>query len=408
MKINKLKYVYVSITIILAIFMAACGDPTSSTEDSSTIKIGMTSALTGPYSEYGEGNKRGVEIAVKQWNDRGGIDGKKIEVEMLDDQLDPDQAAVNVQRLLDNDEIVAIIGPAGSGPGLATVPITEAAGIVHMNIVPQTIEVTYPDGVDSPPRKNVFSFALQNDVESNVLGKFVGEDWKKVGLLHESTTYGQSGIDLIEDILKNDYGIEAVEREQYNQGSTDMTAQISKIKNQGAEVLVVIGLGADLSNIKKTMDRVGFDVPLVASNGALSLPYTEGAGDLVIGTFGSMIGALGENPLSPKAEEFAEAYKAEFGADRYWGTDEENPQLFMSLNVVNAYDGANVLFEAISNADSFESEDIISALESIEDFEGVNATYSFNEQQHHAITEEAVSIFHYVKEEDLIKLIKYE
>jgi branched-chain amino acid transport system substrate-binding protein len=409
---------FIALGIIL-LFMTACSNSAinSSTNASSeskgdsekgTIKIGMTSAITGPYSEYGEGNKRGVELAIEQWNKNGGINGKKIEIEILDDQLVPDKAATNVQQLIADPEVVALIGPAGSGPGLATVPISEAKGMVHMNIVPQTVSVTYPNGTDQPPRKNVFSFALQNDVEANVLGKFAGENWKKVALLHESTAYGKSGIDLISAMLEKDYNIKTVAREEYNQGVSDMTSQLSKIKNAGAEVVVVVGLGADLANIKKGMDRLGLNVPLVATNGALSNPYVEGAGDLVLGTIGSMIGALGQEPLSKEAKAFADAYKEKYGVDRYWGKDEKNPQLFMSLNVANAYDGANVLFEAIKNADSTKSEDIIKSLESIKDYKGVNATYSFSEQKHHAISEDALNLFEYVKEGDDIKLVPYK
>lgn len=398
--------------ISLLVFSTACsssGDKNTSDSDSKEpIKIGMTSALTGPYSEFGVGNKRGVELAIEKWNKNGGINGRKIELVALDDQLVPDKAAVNMQQLVEDDEIVAIIGPAGSGPALATVPITEAAGKVHMNVIPQTIEVTYPNGVDKPPRKNVFSFALQNDVEANVLGEFVGKQWKKIALMHESTAYGKSGVELISKILENKYDTKPLAIEEFNQGTTDMTSQLAKIKNTGAEVLVVIGLGADLANVKKGMNRLNMNIPLVASNGALSPPYQEGAGELVVGTFGSMIGALGEDPLSPEAEEFAKAYKEKFGVDRYWGDDEERPHLFMSLNVVNAYDAANVLFEAMKNAKSLKSEDIIEALENIKDYKGVNATYTFNKQKHHAIDEFALGIFEYVKEGDTIVLKKFE
>ena len=94
-----------------------------------TIKIGMTSALTGPYNEFGEGNRRAVELAIEEWNEKGGINGKKIELAMLlDDQLNPDRAVQNMRQILDNEEIVGIIGPAGSGPTLAVISMAEADG----------------------------------------------------------------------------------------------------------------------------------------------------------------------------------------------------------------------------------------------------------------------------------------
>ncbi len=118
-------------------------------------------------------------MAIEKWNQQGGIHGKKIELIALDDQLVPDKAANNMQQLLDDKSIVAIIGPAGSGPALATVPLTEVYGIIQINPVAQTTDVTYPNGVNNPPRKTVFSFALQNDVETDVLATFAGEQWKK-------------------------------------------------------------------------------------------------------------------------------------------------------------------------------------------------------------------------------------
>ncbi|WP_206514615.1 ABC transporter substrate-binding protein [Brevibacillus marinus] len=379
----------------------------ANTDQGGTIKIGMTSALTGPYNEYGEGNKRGVELAIKKWNEQGGINGKQIELKILDDQLVPDKAAINMQQLLDDPEIVAIIGPAGSGPALATVPITEARGMIHINPVAQTPDVTYPHGTAQAPRKNVFSFALQNDVESDVLGTFVGQKWKKIGLIHESTAYGKTGMDLVEKVLQEKYGLKPVAREEYNQQTPDMTAQLARIKKAGAEVVVCVGLGMDLANIRKGMSRLDMNVPLVATNGALSLPYKEGAGELVVGTIGTMIAAFGHDPLSPEAEEFAKAYVDTYGKDRYWG-DSDKPQLFMSLNVSNAYDGANVLFEAIKRANSTESANVIEAMESMQDFKGVNAVYSFSAQKHHAIGTDAVGLFEYVKEGEQIKLVPYQ
>ncbi|MGG1596778.1 ABC transporter substrate-binding protein [Paenibacillus naphthalenovorans] len=411
------------LSLLLAFAMlvaAACAnstavEPQKSTSDGiisggasgDTIKIGMTSALTGPYNEYGEGNKRGVELAIEKWNREGGIHGKKIELIALDDQLVPDKAANNMQQLLDDKSIVAIIGPAGSGPALATVPLTEVYGIIQINPVAQTTDVTYPNGVNNPPRKTVFSFALQNDVETEVLATFAGEQWKKIGLIHESTAYGKSGMELVENILKEKYNIVLVGREQYNQKAPDMTAQLAKLKKEGAEVIVCVGLGADLANIRKGMSRLDMNVPLVATNGALSNPYKEGAGDLVVGTIGTMIKAFGENPLSAPAKEFADAYMKKYGKDRYWG-DGDTPQLFMSLNVTNAYDGAIVLFEAMKKADSTKTPDIIAALESMKDYQGVNAIYTFSDKKHHAIGTDGLGLFQYVKNGDDIQMVPYQ
>ncbi|WP_454019763.1 ABC transporter substrate-binding protein [Azospirillum sp. Marseille-Q6669] len=367
-----------------------------------TIKIGMTSALTGPYNEYGEGGRRGVELAIEKWNAKGGINGKKVELAMLlDDQLVPDRAVQNMRRLLDNKELVAIIGPAGSGPTLAVIEMAAADGRPYMNPVAQTPTVTYPDG--GKPRPNVFSFALQNDVESTVLGRYVASQFKKPGLVHESTAYGVSGADMIAKELKAAGGA-VVATETYNQRAQDVTAQIARLQRAGADVVVCVGLGADLAVIRRTMARLNFNVPLVASNGALSIPYQEAAGDLVTGTRGSMVYVFGEETLNPAAQGFADAYKAKYGTDRWWGNDPQRPQIFMSLSVSNAYDAADVLFEGIKRANSTDPKAIATAIEGIQGLRGVNATYSFSATKHHAIAPEDVAVFEYLKTGDKIGL----
>lgn len=367
-----------------------------------TIKIGMTSALTGPYNEYGEGAKRGVELAIERWNAAGGVNGKKIELAtLLDDQLVADRAVQNMRRILDNKELVAIIGPAGSGPALAVIDMVAADGRPYINPVAQTPAITYPDG--GKPRSNVFSFALQNDVEAKVLAAYVAKRFKSIGLMHESTAYGKSGADLVNQALKAS-GITPVGTESYNQRSADLTAQVARLQRAGADVVLCIGLGADLAVVRRTMARLNFTAPLVASNGALSIPFQEAAGELVVGTRGSMIGVFGEATLNTAAKQFADAYKAKHGTDRWWGNDPAKPQIFMSLSVSNAYDAANVLFEGIRKANSTEPQAVIKAIEAVRDLRGVNAVYSFTPERHHAITEKDLAIFEYAKAGDKLQL----
>lgn len=370
-----------------------------------TVKIGMTSALTGPYSEFGEGNRRAVELAVEQWNAKGGINGKKIEIAMLlDDQLNPDRAVQNMRAILDNKQIVGIIGPAGSGPTLAVIDMAQADGRPYMNPIAQTPVVTYAgEKTGEKPRPNVFSFALQNDIEAVAMGEYLAKRFKRIGIVHESTAYGVTGVDyLAASIGKND-GAKPVATDSYNQGAQDMTAQVARMKRANVDAIAAIGLGKDLAVLRRTMARLNLNVPLVASNGALGQPYQEGAGDLTLGTLGTMIGAFG-NPMRPAAADFAKAYKAKYGADRWWGNDPENPQLFMAISVSNGYDAANVLFEGIRQANSTDPRAIIAAIESIKDFQGVNTTYNFSKDRHHGIETDGVKVFEYVKKDDKVRL----
>lgn len=383
-----------------AALAALCAVLTEPARAQDSIKIGMTSALTGPYNEYGEGIRRGIELAIERWNAKGGINGKKIELAMLlDDQLVPDRAVQNMRRLLDNKDLVAIIGPAGTGPTLAVIDMAELDGRPYMNPIAQTPSITYAK--EGKPRPNVFSFGLQNDVEMKMQAQYVtSKGFKNISLLHESTAAGASASQVVSAELKAENKPPPVADESYNQKTQDMTAQIARLQRADADVIIYTGLGADLAVARRTMARLNWLIPVLANNASLSPPYEEGAGDLVVGTLGSMIAAFGKEPLNPVAQEFAAAYKTKYGTDRWWGDDPAKPQLSMSLTVANGYDAGMVLFEGIRLANSTDAKAINKAVEGIKDYQGVNALYSFSAEKHHGVTEKDLAIFEYVKSPD--------
>jgi branched-chain amino acid transport system substrate-binding protein len=343
-------------------------------------------------------------LAIEKWNAKGGINGKKIELAtLLDDQLVPDRAVQNMRRLLDNKDLVAIIGPAGTGPTLAVIEMAELDGRPYMNPIAQTPSITYPR--DGKPRPSVFSFGLQNDVEMKMQAHYVvAKGFKKVGLLHESTAAGISAAQVISTELKAEGKSPPIADESYNQKTQDMTPQIARLQRADADVIVYTGLGADLAVVRRTMARLNWSVPLLANNASLTPPYEEGAGDLVVGTLGSMIAAFGEESLKPIAQEFANAYRAKHTADRWWGSDPAKPQLSMSLTVANGYDAGLVLFEGIRLANSTDAKAINKAIESIKEYRGVNALYFFSPEKHHGVTEKDLAIFQYIKVDGKIKL----
>jgi branched-chain amino acid transport system substrate-binding protein len=110
-----------------------------------SINVGFTTALTGPFNEFGEGYKRGIELAIDKINKAGGVMGRPIEIAaMLDDQLIPDRAVQNMRRVLDNKDVVGLFCPSGSGPTLAVIDMITADGRPAMNPQAQTPTVIYP------------------------------------------------------------------------------------------------------------------------------------------------------------------------------------------------------------------------------------------------------------------------
>ena len=378
--------------LVLAVSPAKAADP---------VKIGMSTALTGPYSEFGIMQRNAVDIAVEQFNAKGGIKGRPIQIVLYDDGLVPARAQANVRRLIDDDKVQALIAPAGSGPNLAVNPLAIANNLILVNIVAQTTTVNYPDGMDKPPFPNIFSFSVLNAIEAEVLGDYVGQRWKKIALMSESTSLGKEQLDFITKRLKEKYNITPVAREEYKQQDPDMTAQIARIQDAGAEVIVLVGIGADGAVIKKGLNRIGFKGMLIGAQGIQSQPYKELAGDLVVGSRGVVYRTFAEPAkITPSAKALADAYHKKFGNDRYFGP-EKSPAPYFGI-LAGAYDGATVLFQAMDRAKSLDTKDIIAELESGKAFPAARLDYTFSNTRHHAVVPEMLGVYEYAKEGNTI------
>ncbi len=382
---------YSSLTLIAATLVLA--SPIASAQQ--TIKLGMTTALTGPFNEFGEGNRRGVILAIDEWNKKGGITGKKIELaEAMDDQLVPDKAVQNMRRILDNKEIVAIIAPAGSGPSLATMDMLEADGRPTCNPLAQSPSVIYPKGKEQPPRKNVVSMAITNEAEATRLGQILGKQYKNIGVIHESTAYGVTGAELVKKSIATTNPGAKVQIESYNQRSQDMTSQVARLQRSQVDAILVVGLGADFAVIRKNMSRANVKVPLFGSTGAVTAPYLEGAGDLAIGTRSVSPDAFGKRPLSAYAQNFVDQYRAAHGTDRWYGSDAANPQISMAAIVGNAYDCAVVLLDAIRRAGSTEPTAVIAAINQTKGLAGIAVpSITLTAELHEAFKPEDLGLF---------------
>jgi branched-chain amino acid transport system substrate-binding protein len=368
-----------------------------------TIKIGMSGAITGPYSDYGTGTSNAAKIAIDEWNEKGGINGQKIELITLDDQLSPDRAASNIQQLLQKEKIHAGILPQGSGATMAALPHAVSSGIPFVNTTSQAVEITYPNGTDKEPYPNIFSFAIQNDVESGAMGKIIPTlGYKKVALLAESTPYGQSGLDLVEEHLKKQ-GIDMVGREQYDQTATSVSAQLAKLGEKKPELLVVIGLASDVATITKDLNRLGLEIPMVTSAAATAPQYKKLAGDLVLGVRPVFISTYAENELNPRATQLVEKYVERYGADN-WFEEDGTPSPFFMI-VSNGYDATNFLLSSIEKANSLDPNKILTEMEKIEITGAtIPEPVRMSKESHNVIKSEHLKMGEYVKGDGKIRI----
>lgn len=372
------------------------------------IKIGLTTALSGPASEFGIPMKGSVQIAIDEVNASGGLLGRKVELISYDDQLVAENAQTNMRRLLNEDKVDFIMAPAGSGPVLAVVPLVVAAKKLMMNTIGQTPTIVYPNGPDKPPYPNIFSFATSNVVEMDVIASFVSARYPKVAFIGESTPTGKSGLDAFEKALKRAGDkSELVATESYDQAAPDMTAQLARIKRSGAKALVIVAVGNDTATVRQTMARLAMDdVQLITNLGGGSIAYENRAGKLVNGTYVDHYRSFpGGEPESAAARSFAQAYVKAFHRDAYYGKGEW-PVPSFGFTPGSSYDAAKVLFDAIKAAGTTETQKVIDMLNSGRKSVASRATYSFSPARHDAVTPDMLRIDVYRVQPD--GSIKYE
>src|SRR5438105_3439494 len=179
----------------------SCAEHASQGSGGDAIKIGADGSLTGATANFGIGMKRGIEICLKEFNDAGGYQGRKVEIPVLDDQVKPEIAVANITRFLEQDKVIAIIGPVNSGNALAFIPKTEEAEVPVIVPISTSVGVVYVDQDGKPavlygepgvkPRKYTFRTSMQDNYQVEIIltyGKSKG--WDAIGLMNDTSGYG--------------------------------------------------------------------------------------------------------------------------------------------------------------------------------------------------------------------------
>lgn len=361
--------------------LAACnGEGGAADDGTSPIKVGVIGDYSAGSADMGVAMRQGVEIAAEQFNEDGGVDGRDIELVFYDDEGDAQKATTGAQHLIDRENVTAIIGNPNTGTAIATVKVTQAKE------VPQIVPIAQSPEVMDGDTTYTFRTSATNPMDIAVLVEYAKtQGWSNVGLLHDTSAYGLSGVNLIEDQLAES-GLTLVGTERYEVGAVDLTPQALKLRDGGADAVIMWSLGADGARFALNTDGIGWDVPLLGGRGLLFNIFGELAGEAGNGTYAT--GGFDIN--KPEGAAFAELMEAKFDT-----TD--------SIDfAVLGYDGANVLFDAMSRvgADGAADRDQVrDAIEETTDFPTAHgqegATISFSADDHEGANETAVVVVTY-------------
>lgn len=349
------------IATLLTVSLSGCGSNGSNSgvsADKAPIRIGQATALTSEYTVVGQYLSNGTKMAVDEINAAGGISGRKIQL-VQEDSANTNPAAVNaINKLIDSDNVVAIMGPDLSTQNFAVAPIINKAKI------PFTVQGTNAKLLDGNP----WFFRLRPDdgLAAKTAAKFAieGLKKKKIGVTHDSDEFGVGGRDLIVKAVQ-DLGGTVVDEESYNSNDKDLTAVLTNIKNKGAEVIIDWGHPSQSATLQRQNKQLGINLPIIGSPG-MGMPATiQLAGDAANGTYivGDPVPSL--NP-DPKVQAWVKKY-----TDLYKAAPD--------FHSASAYDGIYMLKMAIEKAGSTDATAIQKALLTIKDYQGMGNTFTFTD-----------------------------
>lgn len=359
MKIS-IKKLAVTAAIALSAFNVQAAEP---------IKIGSVLSVTGPAAFLGDPELKTLQLYVDNINKSGGVIGRPLQLIHYDDGSDANKANGFAKRLIDDDKVDAIVGGTTTGSTMSMVPLVEKAGVPFISLAGAVVII-------EPVKKFVF----KTPHTDRMAAEKVFEDMKKrgitkVALLSETSGFGQSGKKETEAVAGK-YGIVLVANETYGPKDTDMSPQLTKIKNtQDVQALFVFGLGQGPAIVTKNYKQLGMKVPLYQSHGVASDEFLKLAGPAADGVRLPSPAQLipeklpANDPQKPVVTSYEKTYKAAYKTE-------------VSTFGGYAYDGLMLIVDAIKRAGSTDKAKVRDALESTKGFVATSGIFNMSPTDH--------------------------
>jgi branched-chain amino acid transport system substrate-binding protein len=381
-----------AVVVLVGMTVAACGgeegDGAASAPakqaaaESGPVKFGVALAETGPAAATDASYKTGLEAAVKWINDNGGVlGGRRLEPVFRDTGGDPTKGAAAIRELAGDDELAFMVLDPVSPVALAQAPALNQTG------VPAISMAASPEVTDAERNPWVFSFGEDSNQTAEEAVRYLAETAgiKKLGMIYENNPFGQ-GASAASEPLFSKYGAELVGKEGFQTGTANVTAQLRKLRDAGAEGLVIWTYGPGLAAVAQGRQSLDWH-PESTTVPGVALPVIAdavGGREKLKGLNGYGIGKTmlapeeGGSP-DPKAREFLDSLPAGYDGD--------------IVQPSWMFDAVRVFAAALEKAGSTEPDKLKAALESGEGFEGLRSTFKFTADDHAGVDIESIGLF---------------
>lgn len=353
------------------------------------IKIGLVAALSGGSAKSGEGITRGLTIAIDEINAAGGLlNGRKLELVSRDDESNPSKGQLAARELIDQQKVAVVFGGIDSPVALAIVQIASQAQVPFFSVWAAATPITR----NGMTPNFAFRVSAVDLLVDKALTNYAMKTYhaKKLGLMLVNNPWGESNEKGLTAVTK-ERGIALAGVEKFEDGDVDMVAQLTRLKSDGADALILVANAAPGAQVMKSLQRTGWSVPVVSHWGISGGRFPELAGPMAqkvtfVQTY-SFFGA--QNPVGQKVLGELEA--------KY--PDIKGPgDVVPPVGVANAYDGMHLVALAIAKAGSTDGDKMRQALEGLDRYEGLIKTYvhPFSPENHDALNENDYVMVHYV------------
>ncbi len=346
--------------LVLGAFSAFAAEP---------IKIGSVLSVTGPAAFLGDPELKTLQQYVEDINKKGGVLGRPLELVHYDDGSDASKANGFTKRLIDDDKVDILVGGTTTGATMSAAPLVEKAGIPFISLAGAVVIV-------EPVKKWVF----KTPHTDRMAAEKVFEDMKKrgiskVALFSETSGFGGSGKKESEGVAAK-YGITLVANETYGPKDTDMSPQLTKIKNTpGVQAVFIFGLGQGPAIATKNYKQLSVNLPLYHAHGVASEEFIKLSGPAAEGVRLPAAALLvadkldAKDPQKPVVVGYTKAYNEKWKAD-------------VSTFGGHAYDGLMLAVDAIKRAGSTDKAKVRDAIEATKGYIGTGGIVNMSATDH--------------------------
>jgi branched-chain amino acid transport system substrate-binding protein len=326
------------------------------------IKVGVYLDLSGQTSSFGQSTKNGVEMARDEINNAGGINGRKIELVIEDEQGEPGKVTTVVTKLLRQDGVVALLGEVASTNSLTAAPKAQEAKIPMITPSSTNPEVTKKGDY-------IFRVCFIDPFQGEVMAKFAANTLKakKAAILSDFNSDYSKGLTQFFKQSFTGLGGTIVNEKSYTQTDRDFSSQLTAIRASSPDVIYVPGYYGQVGVIAKQARQQGITVPILGGDGWDAPQLWELGGDAMNNTFISNHYSI-DDPL-PLIQKFVTDYKARYGGVA--------PDALAALG----YDAMRVLGDALKRAGSTDGAKLRDAIAQTKDFPGVTGTITMNAER---------------------------